>query len=737
MKTFVMNDIKSNRRKRHHLLKLISYTLLPLSLHTFMVFKPVFADDELFGLDPSDLDVVLTPTRLKQNRRDVPASVTVISAGDIKKLGIQTIPEALRLVPGMAVGNESGNVYRIDYHGTNGLVPRRMQVLIDGVSYFRAGLALIFWKELPVDIEDIHRIEITRSPSAASYGANSFFAVVNIITKHPTDVLGTRARLSAGSLNTKNAFVSHGAEFNDQTHYRVSLSHRQDTGYNTGDDKIDDDGGANNNLEDDTFVNSLDFRSSTNLNTQSELDIYANLVNSTAISEDGESSQITDPNNEIYDRNISIQYTNQISNQNQILIKTFVNSLQRDKYWNTCRPAIAFSPELRNLYLANPEAAIDVFNALPTIPAGGTKELNDLVDKLNLLGPQAFQDICGKLNENYQERRVGYEIQDTHVFSTKLRMVAGLGFNRNRADSETFLNGEVTIDSQYAFTNIEYQPSKKTTFNMGVMFENEEEHTDGIEHSPRAAVNYHINRNHTLRFIYAEAIRTPDLLEANRDWNYTMRNMYPALYDGSTEGLFFVRATLDPNQKLKSEKIRAREISYYANLPEHDINVDIKLFREDLHDLISEKLAFDNFKLTNNNSSRLQGVEIQFEYQPKAKLSAYATYAYMDNESSSELEKSLFARHSGAAFISYTYDNNWNSSLAYYGSSSIGGFSYDRFDLNVSKLFNTDRLSTWEATFKIQHYGSTRSGHISGESTVLDHKFKSDTHYFVSLSWKN
>jgi len=732
-----MNDIKPNRGKRHGFLRFIYYILIPLSLGVLTAPNHAAADDELFGLDPSDLDVVLTPTRLKQNRRDVPASVTVISANDIKKLNIQTIPEALRLVPGMAVGNESGNVYRIDYHGTNGLVPRRMQVLIDGVSYFRAGLALIFWKELPVDIEDIHRIEITRSPSAASYGANSFFAVVNIITKHPTDVLGTRARISAGSLNTKNAFISHGGEFNQRTHYRTSISHRQDTGYDTGDDKGDDKDGNLNNLEDDTFVNSFDFRSSTNLSTQSELDIYANIVNSRVRSEDGESNQRSDPRNEIFDRNISVQYTNQISNQNQIRIKTFVNSLRRDKYWDTCRPAITFSQELRDLYLTTPARAIDVFENLPAIPARGAPELDPLIDKMNALGAQATQPICGELNENYKERRIGYEIQDTHVFSTKLRMVAGLGFNRNRANSKTFLNGDTTTNSQYAFTNIEYQPSKKTTFNIGAMFENEEDHTDGIENSPRAALNYHINRNHTLRFIYAEAIRTPDLLEANRDWNYTMRNMTPALDDGSTEGLFFIRATLMPNQKLKSEKIRAKEISYYANLPEQDINIDIKLFREDLVDLISEKLFFEDFKLTNESTSRLQGIEIQLEYQPKAKLSAYASYAYMDNKSTNVLEKSLFSRHSGSAFVSYRFDNNWSSTLAYYGSNSIGEFSYDRLDFNLSKSFSSPNQSTWEATFKIQHYGSTKSGHVIGDTAVLEHKFDNDTHYFFSLSWKN
>ncbi|NOZ52456.1 MAG: TonB-dependent receptor [Gammaproteobacteria bacterium] len=739
-----MNDLKPNGGKRCNNLHLLCYILLSIIFSICITYKQAIANDELFGLDPSDLDVVLTPTRLKQNRRDVPASITVISENDIKKLGIQTIPEALRLVPGMAVGKRSGNAYRIDYHGTNGLTPRRMQILIDGVSYFRAGLAQIFWKELPVDIEDVHRIEITRSPSTASYGANSFLAVVNIITKHPTDVLGIRATLSAGSLNTKKAFIGYGGELSPLTHYRLSISHRQDSGYDQDNNENNINGEGFDNVEDDTYVSSFDFRSSTHLNSQSELDIYANLVNSTAKNENGDINQQTNPHTDLIDRNISIQYTNQISPHNQLQIKTYINSMQRKKYWDTCYPAIAFSNEMRNLYRAAPQKALDIFEALPALPTltNDEAELNVLIDalinKMNSLGTQATEPpICGELNENYKERRVGYEVQDTHVFSSQLRMVAGLGFNRNLADSETFLNGNITIDSQYIFTNVEYQPSKKTTFNIGAMWENEEKRTDGIEHSPRAAFNYHLHPNHTLRFIYSEAIRTPDMLESDRDWNYTMRNMNPRLYNGDTKGLFFVNTSSNANQRLKSEKIRAKEISYYANFPKLDISLDIKLFRDNLRDLISEKLEFFRFSPSNNSTSRLKGVEIQLEFQPKAKLSAYAAYAYMDNKSTNPLEKTLFTKHSGSAFISYQFNNKLRSTLAYYGSNSIGGFSYDRFDLNLSKSFKTDNQSTWEAAFKVQHYGSTRSGYIIDELSVLQHRFNSDTHYFISLSWKS
>ena len=80
-------------------------------------------------------------TRLRQSLADVPGSVTIITAEMLKRFGIVSIPEALRLVPGMAVTQVSGTDYRIGYHGTNILVPRRMNVLIDGMSVYRPALA--------------------------------------------------------------------------------------------------------------------------------------------------------------------------------------------------------------------------------------------------------------------------------------------------------------------------------------------------------------------------------------------------------------------------------------------------------------------------------------------------------------------------------------------------------------------------------------------------------------------
>ena len=127
------------------------------------------------GQPPSDevdatYTTVITPARLKQSLQDAPASVTVITAEQLRRLNIEHVWDALRLVPGMEVTQSTANRVLVNYHGTNIRNPRRMNVLIDGMSVYRPGFSEIYWGQLPVAIEDIERIEVTRGPNSAAYG---------------------------------------------------------------------------------------------------------------------------------------------------------------------------------------------------------------------------------------------------------------------------------------------------------------------------------------------------------------------------------------------------------------------------------------------------------------------------------------------------------------------------------------------------------------------------------------
>lgn len=118
----------------------------------------------------------------------MPGSISVLDRELIQASGARELTELLRLVPGMIVVTDDIKV-QVNYHGGHAAQARRMQVLIDGRSVYRPGLAEVDWKDLPVSLEDIERIEVFRGPNTVSYGANALTGVVNIITRRPEESL--------------------------------------------------------------------------------------------------------------------------------------------------------------------------------------------------------------------------------------------------------------------------------------------------------------------------------------------------------------------------------------------------------------------------------------------------------------------------------------------------------------------------------------------------------------------
>ena len=150
-----------------------------------------FSDDLLWSSQPGDIPHVLTPVRLQQPTAEVPASVTVIDRDFMDTIGTKEVYELLRYVPGMLVAPEPlNNSVNVAYHGGPAIIPKSMEVLIDGRAIYRSGISGVAWASLPVAVEDIQRIEIVRGPNSTAYGTNAYKAVINIITIHPSDTAG-------------------------------------------------------------------------------------------------------------------------------------------------------------------------------------------------------------------------------------------------------------------------------------------------------------------------------------------------------------------------------------------------------------------------------------------------------------------------------------------------------------------------------------------------------------------
>ncbi len=130
---------------------------------------------------------------------DAAASVYVITAEDIRRIGATTIPEALRLAPNLQVARLSNVEYAITARGFNNAVGNKLLVLMDGRTVYTPVYSGVFWEMQDTLMEDIERIEVISGPGATLWGANAVNGVINIITKATADTEGLLLRADAGT----------------------------------------------------------------------------------------------------------------------------------------------------------------------------------------------------------------------------------------------------------------------------------------------------------------------------------------------------------------------------------------------------------------------------------------------------------------------------------------------------------------------------------------------------------
>jgi len=112
-----------------------------------------------------------------------PAAIFVLTQEDIRRLGATSIPEALRLVPGVDVSQVDSNHWSIAIRGFAGQFSKSLLVLIDGRSVYTPLFSGVYWDVQNLLLEDVERIEVIRGPGGTIWGANAVNGVINIITK--------------------------------------------------------------------------------------------------------------------------------------------------------------------------------------------------------------------------------------------------------------------------------------------------------------------------------------------------------------------------------------------------------------------------------------------------------------------------------------------------------------------------------------------------------------------------
>ena len=164
---------------------------------------------------------VTSVSKRTQKVADAAAAIFVITQEDIRRSGATSIPEALRLAPGLEVARIDQNKWAIGSRGFNGRFDNKLLVLIDGRSVYTPLFSGVYWNVQDVMLEDVDRIEVIRGPGATLWGANAVDGVINVITKKAKATQSAVVTAGAGTDERAAGGVRYGGKLGDNTYYRA------------------------------------------------------------------------------------------------------------------------------------------------------------------------------------------------------------------------------------------------------------------------------------------------------------------------------------------------------------------------------------------------------------------------------------------------------------------------------------------------------------------------------------
>lgn len=411
----------------------------------------------------SDMPVILSVSRLPQRLDDTPGAVTILDRDMIRRSGARDVADLLRLVPGFQTSASFEGVAPLaSYHGGFDSFSNRMQLLIDGRSaYSPYFIGTVAPGMQTVAMQDIERIEVLRGSNSAAYGARAVLGVINIVTRHTGDTLGTQVSVAAGENSIRDAQARLGWGQEGAT-YRLTLDRRSDGGL----------AGANGH----NALERFNFRADLNPNATDEIQLRTGGMEITS------GRGLTNPNGSAYvgnpprDSSFGASYAQ----------LDWRRSLGEDE-------DLAFSvSHTREFYRDSFPYDLRVFrlNGIYTVDIGGRAQ-NDTVS-----------------------------LQHTFRQGPGLRVVWGGEFRREQVTSAPLYNTAATFETDFTrlFGNAEWRLHPDLVLNAGAMAENSSDSGDSF--APRIMLNWHPTPGQTLRAGVSRGYRPPSTFEKYADVRY-------------------------------------------------------------------------------------------------------------------------------------------------------------------------------------------------------------------------
>jgi iron complex outermembrane receptor protein len=631
-----------------------------------------------------DIDTVISATRIRQPLTESPSSITIIDRDMIAASGAIEVADVLRLVPGIQVGYPQGNQIAVTYHGLGDAFPRSMQVLVDGRSIYQPSFADVDWVMLGLVLEDIERIEVIRGPNSPLYGSNAVSGVINVITRLPYQDRGTSARITAGDLATRDAMIRHSGS-NGALDYRVTLNYQESDGFD----------GDLNSTNDGRKLAAASFRGNWHPRPSDEIDIQLGYSG-------GDLGGGAEPQDDPvpHDKQVSssyefISWRRAQQDEADLRVQLYHNAYDSDDHYrDLISNAFSLPPPLVPCAISDPGGS-EMCPANAPFGVPGQPGQPDQVADFGLY--------------DYEGERYDLELQYTSPQSGKLRTVAGAGIRLDRLNSETLTNRSDWIDdfSQRVFVNLSYRATNQLLLNFGAMAENSDEF--GAHLSPRLAVNWLFDKEHSVRASYTRAIRNPSLLESHFNTVNKLDNGTPYLID-------FVAN--DPGH----ETLTSIELGYVGYWLDRRLMLDAKLFHEKTDDRLrfvddpDIQQPFPNPLLPlvgtmiNDNYAKVYGGEFQLKYQtgPRDFISLQLSKLDTDivqrksintnPDVFSIVRETVAPRYTVSTLLSKSLPHGFEVSAAYYHISPMVWLGdgdripgYDRVDLRAARRWRTAR----------------------------------------------
>lgn len=175
-------------------------------------------------------EVVVQSFKEEKRLKEVPASLTVLRAGDVKKRALLSIKELSSSIPNVFFPEYGSKLTSPFYiRGIGSKLTPSVGVYVDGIPYFEKST-------FEVDLADVSRIELLRGPQGTLYGRNTMGGILNVYTRNPLDRPGMNAELLTGTYGQRQLSGSvYGRVYEgvSTVGYGLSLRYRHQDGFFT------------------------------------------------------------------------------------------------------------------------------------------------------------------------------------------------------------------------------------------------------------------------------------------------------------------------------------------------------------------------------------------------------------------------------------------------------------------------------------------------------------------------